>query len=209
MIKNIVFDMGQVLIVFDPDSIIQHFVTEPKDIELIRNEVFEKTEWQELDRGTLIEEDMVPLVCARLPERLHDAAVNLLLHWREYMNPLDNIVPLIQQLKENGYSIFLLSNAGKNMLHYEDKLPVLKYFSGILFSAEVYLLKPEPEIYLKFFERFSLNPLECFFIDDRLENIEAAQKLGMDGFCYAGEVPPLCEALKSAGISVDKILLNR
>ena len=202
MIKNIVFDMGQVLTRFDPDSIIRHFVADPLDVKLIRNEVFEKSEWQELDRGTFMEEDILSAVCARLPERLHSSTSNLLLHWREYMDVLENIVPLIQQLKNNGYSIFLLSNAGKSMLRFTYKLPVLQLFSGILFSAQVYLLKPDPKIYLEFFNRFSLNPTECYFIDDRLDNIETGRKLGMDGFCYGGEILPLYTAMKNAGISV-------
>jgi len=202
MIKNIVFDMGQVLTRFDPNSIIQHFVTDPLDVKLIRNEVFEKSEWQELDRGTFMEEDILPVVCERLPERLHSATSNMLLHWREHMNTLDNIVPLIETLKDNGYSIFLLSNAGKSMLRFTYKLPVLEMFSGILFSGQVYLLKPDPKIYLEFFGRFSLNPTECFFIDDQLDNIETGRKLGMGGFCYAGEIPPLCAAMKNAGIAI-------
>ncbi|HEX3039092.1 MAG TPA: HAD family phosphatase [Caproiciproducens sp.] len=202
MIKNIVFDMGRVLVGFDPDAIIQEFTDDPADIPIIRREVFEKSEWRELDRGTLMEEDMIPLVCARLPERLHSIAEKLLLHWREYMEALDDIVPLARQLQENGYALYVLSNAGKSMLNFKYKLPVLKYFTGTLFSAEVYLLKPEPGIYQEFFKRFSLDPAECFFIDDTPENIEAGKEFGMNGFRYTGEIRPLCEALENAGVSV-------
>jgi haloacid dehalogenase superfamily, subfamily IA, variant 3 with third motif having DD or ED len=202
MIKNIVFDMGRVLVGFDPDAIIQEFTDDPADIPIIRREVFEKSEWRELDRGTLMEEDMIPLVCARLPDRLHSIAEKLLLYWREYMEALDEIVPLARQLQENGYALYVLSNAGKSMLNFKYKLPVLKYFTGTLFSAEVYLLKPELGIYREFFKRFSLDPAECFFIDDTPENIEAGKEFGMDGFRYTGEIRPLCEALESAGVSV-------
>ena len=195
--------MGQVLTAFEPDDFIRHYVTNPEDIRLIRSEAFEKSEWQELDRGTVTEEDVIAPICARLPAHLHAPTTELLLHWREYMTGMDNILPLVRELKENGYSLYLLSNAGKSMVEFTYKIPALQYFSGILFSAEVLLLKPEPEIYLKFFEKFSLKPEECYFVDDRLDNIMAGQALGMDGFCYEGQVAPLRVALCQAGVNLN------
>ena len=203
MIKNIVFDMGQVLTDFNPDYFIRQYVTAPEDIRLLRTEIFESSVWQELDRGSVTEEDIIAPVCDRLPLRLRASAEVLLLHWREHMTGLDNIMPLVLELKEKGYSLFLLSNAGKNMLHFTHKIPALQYFSGILFSGEVLFLKPEKEIYLKFFEKFSLKPQECYFIDDRPENIAAGQALGMDGFCYGGNVAVLRNALRQAGVTLN------
>lgn len=202
MIGNVVFDMGQVLTRFDPDSIIRCFVDSEEDIPLIRREVFEADEWVELDRGILTEESLTPIVCERLPERLCEPVTQLLLHWREHMTALDNMEPLVRDLKGAGYSLYLLSNAGLSMLRFTDRLPALRYFSGTLFSAEVHFLKPGREIYLAFFERFSLNPRECFFIDDQQANIDTARELGMDGFRYTGEPELLRAALKRAGIAL-------
>lgn len=203
MIKNIVFDMGQVLTAFVPEDFIRHYVTEPEDIRRIRAELFENEVWQELDRGTVMEEDIIAPVCARLPSHLHAPTKELLLHWREYMTGLDDIYPTVQELKEKGYSLYLLSNAGKRMLDFTDKIPALQFFNGILFSGEILLLKPEKEIYLKFFERFSLNPRECYFIDDNADNIAAGKALGMDGFCYQRDIKALRAALKDAGVPLD------
>jgi putative hydrolase of the HAD superfamily len=203
MIKNLVFDMGQVLTAFVPEEFIRHYVTEPEDIRRIRAEVFEKEEWQELDRGTVMEEDIIAPLCARLPARLHAPTKELLLHWHEYLTGLDDIYPTVRELKEKGYSLYLLSNAGKAMLDFTDHIPALQFFNGILFSGEVLLLKPEKEIYLKFFERFSLNPQECYFIDDNPDNIAAGKALGMDGFCYQRNVQELRAALKRVGVALD------
>lgn len=200
MIKNIVFDMGGVLTGFDPEEIGSHFCSSKEDIALLRRAIFDTEMWTGLDRGTLVEEDMIAPACALLPERLHGCAEQLLRHWREYMTPLDNLVPLAHELHDTGHPLYLLSNAGKSMLSFTEKLPVLSLFSGILFSAEVLMIKPEPGIYLEFFRRFSLKPEECFFIDDMPENIAAAKRCGMEGFRYGGEVPPLRAALKSAGV---------
>lgn len=202
MIKNIVFDMGQVLVDFDPDFFIEHYVTEPQDARLLRNELFDKSEWVEMDRGTMTEEDLVEPVCARLPERLHFAVKELLLHWQDYMKVLHNLDPLAAELKENGYSLYLLSNASVSIHNFTHKITALQYFNGTFFSADVKYIKPDPTIYRLFFEKFSLNPKECFFIDDRADNIEAGRKLGMEGFVYGGEAQPLREALRGAGVSL-------
>ena len=202
MIRNIVFDMGQVLTGFDPNEIIRVFFDHEADIPLIRKEIFESSLWQDLDRGTLTEQDLIPIVKERLPQRFHSGAEQLLLHWREHMIQLHAVPQLAIELKKAGYPLYLLSNAGKSMFEFKEKLPVLREFSGILFSAEVLLLKPDPKIYQAFFERFSLKPEECFFIDDMSANIEAGRSLGMEGFRYTGEIEPLRAALRCAGVNI-------
>lgn len=202
MIKNIVFDMGQVFVDFDPDFFIEHYVTEPQDALLLRTELFCGSEWVEMDRGTMNEEDLVEPVCARLPERLHFAVKELLLHWQDYMKVLHNLDPLAAELKENGYSLYLLSNASVSIHNFTHKITALQYFNGTFFSADVKYIKPDPTIYRLFFEKFSLNPEECFFIDDRADNIEAGRKLGMEGFVYEGEAQALRAALRGAGVSL-------
>ena len=202
MIKNIVFDMGQWLVDCDPEFFIEHYVTEPQDALLLRTELFCGSEWVEMDRGTMNEADLVEPVCARLPERLHFAVKELLLHWQDYMKVLHNLDPLAAELKENGYSLYLLSNASVSIHNFTHKITALQYFNGTFFSADVKYIKPDPAIYRLFFEKFSLNPEECFFIDDRADNIEAGRKLGMEGFVYGGEAQPLREALRGAGVSL-------
>ncbi len=192
--------MGQVLVDFNPDFFIGHYTQDPEDIRLIRTEVFERGEWVEMDRGTVTEEDIIAPICARLPERLHEAAIGVLLHWQDYMKVLDNILPLVRELKKSGYSLYLLSNASKSIHRFTDKIIALQYFSGTFFSADVHYLKPDKTIYMKFFEKFSLDPRECYFIDDRIDNVEAGRKLGMEGFCYTGDVALLRAALHEAGI---------
>ncbi|MBW7573793.1 HAD family hydrolase [Caproiciproducens faecalis] len=208
MIKNIVFDMGQVLVDFNPDFFISHYAKDPEDIRRIRSAVFETSRWTEIDRGTITEEDLIEPACSVLPERLHAAATELLLHWMDHMQTMDNILPLVRELKENGYPLYLLSNAGKRIHSFTPKITALQYFSGIFFSADVHYIKPDEEIYLKFFEKFSLNPRECYFIDDRAANVEAGQKLGMEGHCYEGDPDVLRTALQENGIFLlDKMIV--
>jgi putative hydrolase of the HAD superfamily len=202
MIKNIVFDMGQVFVDFNPDYFIGHYVTDREDALLLRTELFGKSEWAAMDLGTMTEEDLVEPVCARLPERLHFAVKELLLHWQDYMKVFHNLDPLVAELKQNGYSLYLLSNASVSIHKFTKKITALQYFDGTFFSADVHYIKPDPTIYRLFFETFSLRPEECFFTDDRSDNVEAGRRLGMEGFVYAGEEQPLRDALRRAGVSL-------
>ncbi|TGJ75628.1 HAD family hydrolase [Caproiciproducens galactitolivorans] len=202
MIKNIVFDMGQVFVDFNPDYFIGHYVTDREDALLLRTELFGKSEWVEMDLGTMTEEDLVQPVCARLPERLHFAVKELLLHWQDYMKVFHNLDPLVAELKQNGYSLYLLSNASVSIHKFTKKIMALQYFDGTFFSADVHYIKPDPNIYRLFFEKFSLRPEECFFTDDRADNVEAGRRLGMEGFVYKGEEQPLRDTLRRAGVSL-------
>ena len=79
MIRNIVFDMGQVIIRFDPAVFIdREGITDPTDRQLILNELFRSLEWAQMDSGVLTEETAEPLILARFPDRLKDHVRNLL-----------------------------------------------------------------------------------------------------------------------------------
>ena len=81
MIKNIVFDMGNVLVQFDPELFMDRYSLTGEDRKLIRNEVFRSVEWTMLDRGVIDEEIAEQRILPRLPERLHDAACGLIEKW--------------------------------------------------------------------------------------------------------------------------------
>lgn len=92
---------------------------------------------------------------------------------------------LVTYLKGEGYGLYLCSNASLRMLKcYEDVIPGIRLFDGVLFSAEVKCVKPQKEMYNHLFERFGLRPEECFFIDDQPLNIEGGRVCGMDGYCF-------------------------
>ena len=101
-------------------------------------------------------------------------------------------------LKNQGYRLYLCSNASLRMLDcYQDTIPGIRLFDGVLFSAEVKGVKPQKEMYGHLFRRFGLKPEECFFVDDLPANIQAARECGMDGYCFGdGDVMRLREILK-------------
>lgn len=187
MIKNIVFDMGKVLVGYDAMRVCAHHIPDEKDRETVCTAVFVSPEWVQLDMGVLPEEQAVAQMCGRLPKRLREAARLCMRDWHKYcMWTITEMEPLIRKLKADGYGIYLCSNASLRLLDcYRQVIPAVDCFDGLLFSAEVRCIKPQKEMYLHLFERFGLKPEECFFIDDIPLNIDGAAACGMDGYCFA------------------------
>ena len=202
MIKNIVFDMGNVLLRFDPEFFIQQLGVTPEDGRTLLIQVFRSLEWAQMDRGSLTEKQAAELICQRLPERLHAAAYILTDQWERPIQAIDGSYALVEELKNLGYGLYLLSNASYRQHDYWPLLPCSRFFDGTLISADVKLVKPQPEIYRLLFEKFSLKPEECFFVDDFPPNVEGALYCGMPGAVFNDGVPALRKALRAAGVPV-------
>lgn len=202
MIKNIVFDMGQVLLQWRPQEMIASYNLTCEEETLVLRELFQNVEWVQLDRGVVTEAEVVQRVCARLPEQLHGPVETLTFGWhKRHLIPMPGMAELVRELKEEGYGIYLLSNANLALRSYFPRIPGSECFDGLLVSAEEKLLKPQPEIYYHLYERFNLNPAECFFIDDNPANVEGAILTGMNGFVFRGEMAPLRRALRAVGVN--------
>ena len=202
MIKNIVFDMGNVMIYFDKDVFLDQAGVGGEDRLLLKRTVFESLEWARLDRGSLKEGEAEALMCARLPERLHDKVHYFIWDWDKPLRPVRGMAELVRELKAKGYGIYLLSNAASRQHDYWPDIPGSECFDGTLISADVQLLKPDYAIYRLLCEKFSLDPAECFFIDDNPPNIEAAYCCGIDGAVFHNDVAVLRRDLNKAGIPV-------
>lgn len=202
-IDTIVFDMGQVLIHWQPLALIAHMNLTEKQKELLVTELFQSVEWVQSDHGTISLEQIVTQVCRRLPEDLHPAVEELVLGWwRRPLVPMEGMAELIRELKEKGYKIYLLSNASVDLRKYFHRIPGSEYFDGLMVSAEERLLKPQHEIYHTLYSRFRLEPGRCLFIDDSPANIEGALCTGMDGIIFRGDAARLRRELRQRGVDV-------
>lgn len=204
MIRNILFDMGNVLIRFDRKLFLDRLDVSEADKTTLLREVFANVEWAQMDWGTKTEEMAVENMCKRLPQRLHWAAERLTLHWDEPLLPIDGMYELVEELKEKGYGIYLLSNASVRQHEYWPGIAASKFFDGTLISADVHVVKPQPEIYNLCLEKFDLKAEECFFIDDVAANVEGAIRCGLSGAVFFSDVSRLRKELRGAGVDISE-----
>lgn len=203
MIRNIVFDMGQVMIRFDPEIFMDRAgIHDPDDRRQIRNELFRSVEWAQMDEGTLTEETAEPTIMARMPEKLRGTVRELLYNWAFPREQIPGMEDLVRRLKEAGYSIWLLSNASAMQPKYWQKVSVSRYFDGTLISCDVKVVKPSREIYRLFTEKFSLKPEECLFVDDAPANVAGAIACGWQGIVFHGDAAELERKLLASGINI-------
>ena len=182
--KNILFDMGNVLVTYNPEWVIRQYTEDEELIREVKNIVFNSQEWFLLDAG-LIEEEKAE---RNWMERLSSDKARELAHlsfqnWHLYnMKTIPGTAEIIRAVKENGKEIYLLSNASLRLLSiYKEVIPAVECFSGIFYSAAHKCVKPQDIIYERFLKEYSLNPADCFFIDDLEENISAAKAVGISG----------------------------
>ncbi len=194
--------MGGVLIDYNPEKTLYGmFDRETADILLL--EIFRNQIWADKDRGIIEPKEIMEQKRNSIPAQVFEKTSEMVHNFYPYMPPFEEMPDLIKRLKENGYKIYLLSNASADFHERRKDIPALALFDGVVISADYKLLKPEKEIYLTLFEKFSLKPEECFFIDDVQANIDGAKAAGMDGHCYYhGDVEILKKALKEKGIKI-------
>lgn len=201
MIRNIIFDMGGVLIRWNPEEMLQQFGLPETDRALLRQELFLGVEWIQMDRGILDKEQAIKQVCGRLPDNLHELVKQIVEGWFDsYLIPMPGMAELVRELKCNGYRIFLLSNASHTLRSYFSRIPGAECFESLMVSAEEQYLKPQHEIYECLYRKFALNPAECWFIDDSPANVEGAILTGMQASVFLGDVTRLRRQLHQAGI---------
>ncbi|MBD5149400.1 MAG: HAD family phosphatase [Oscillibacter sp.] len=202
MIKNIVFDMGGVLLDYNPPRFISRLTTDEADAALLLREVFNSAEWFRLDQGTIGQAEAAAAMCSRLPAHLRGAAERLIEWWKLEMQPVEGMAELVAELKDLGCGIYLLSNATVRQPEYFDRLPSARYFDGRFVSAFYKMLKPQYEIYEAMLKEFGLKAEECFFVDDSAANVEGARRAGIAGTVFDGDVERLREVLSRAGVPV-------
>lgn len=201
MIKNIVFDMGNVLIDFNPKQYVDKLnIEDREEKEKVFNAAYLNYKSIYMDYGRITEEEFVNHIVDGIGEKYRDKIAKLIIHWYENLTPIEGMEEVVKDLKEAGYKIYLLSNAGFNQHDYWEKIPAHKYFDGTVVSCDVGEVKPFEGIYKALYEKYDLKPEESFFIDDLIINIFGANRTGMKGYVFTGNVNELRTELDKQGI---------
>ena len=187
MIKNIVFDMGNVLLNYNPQVPLDLFCSSEAEKNTIRKELFEGAEWVEGDLGNITNEEKYRRICARIPEHMHAALKRCVYEWDICMKPLPGAKEFCTVMKQKGYSIYVLSNASDDFYGYFPRFAPLSYFDGIVVSADVHMIKPDGRIYAYLLNQYGIKPQECLFIDDLERNVEAAKGAGLAAEVFLGD----------------------
>lgn len=184
MLKNIIFDFGNVIMNYNPDEILNHYELRPSDHDLLRKIIFESKEWNEIDAGKITEKEATEIFIDRVPGKLKIKVKQIIATWPENVDFYEPVFNYMEKLRQDGYKIYGLSNTGMQFANFVKNSEMGNYFDGYVFSAQEKLMKPDRRIYEKLIARYILKPEESLFIDDLKANTNAAKKLGMQAFTF-------------------------
>lgn len=190
--KHIVFDCGQVLVRFEPAYMVSLYVTDTADAELLERVVFDRAYWDRLDAGTITDEETMETVKARLPERLWDVADRIYYNWIYTIPEIPGMRELILHIKETyGVTTYLLSNISHYFADHAHEVPILELIDHPVYSSRCGFVKPHEDIYRYLCDTYGLDPSDVLFVDDRADNVEAAEKIGIHGYVFDGDTARL------------------
>ena len=194
--KHIIFDLGGVLLRWNPTAFIQdmfpgssvtNFLLDPSVKEI----------WHALDKGLITLQQAVHQLPSWMSPYKFTYFTSAL---AEHMVPLQDGLYIVQLVKQQGYSVYILSDLQEiTFCKIRERYNFFELFNGCIISYQVHAAKPDPEIYSILLKKYNLHPAECLFIDDKIENIQGGQKLGIDGIVCVSPLQ-LATELKHRGI---------
>lgn len=193
---NIIFDLGRVVVRWEPDALIAETFADPVVRTAVRREIIDHPDWLALDRGVLSLHDAVARAAART-----GLSVDIVSGFMRRVPPalvaIPETVGLLYRLKARGHRMFCLSNMQvASIEHLERTYTFWDVFEGMVISCRIHLLKPEPAIYAHLLEQHGIEGAGTVFIDDTAANLAAAAQFGIRGIQF--EHPAQCEARLTA-----------
>ena len=181
MIRNIIFDVGKVLVSYEPDAYMQRLGISKENQKKINEAMFQNKLWDTSDQGLGTPDEFLQKFIAGAPE-LADEITKIHKTVGNTVELFPYAMEWILDLKARGYHVYILSNYSENMLDQtKDKLKFLPLMDGVVFSYKIKKMKPDPEIYEYLCDEYWLEPEESVFIDDRPVNIKEQKPVAFMG----------------------------
>lgn len=189
MIRNIIFDIGGVLIDWDPHYYFDgYFKGDTQREEFFLTEICGREINQWMDKG-MLPDDAGEKMAQLHPEWRREIR-EYIVHWREQIGgEIPDMKAYLQSLKSNGYRLFGLTNwSAVTFRKVMKEFDITGLLEGIVISAEVELLKPDSDIYRLMLDKYGLKANECIFTDDHIENVTGACSVGIRGILFKNKV---------------------
>ena len=198
MIKNIVFDYGNVMIHFEPAYMVGCYVTDPDDAALLTEILFDRLYWDKLDDASITDEEVIEAVKKRVPERLWSVTEKIYYNWIYHLPEMEGMNDLVAYIKNIlGARVFLLSNISKYFAEHACEKHELDVFEKCIFSAIAGHIKPSREMFEYLCRECGIEPSETLFIDDNSNNIAGAEAFGINGYLFDGDSAKLRKYIDS------------
>ena len=183
MIRNIIFDLGKVIINYNQKQIINNFTKKEEEIKYIYDEIFHAPEWELMDIGDITNEEAIDVINKRNEFKYQKLTEEFLHEWYKKQQINRDIVEIAKILKKNGYNLFVLSNMANLTYEYFKNDEFFSLCTGIIISAHEHLIKPDEKVFRLLLDKYKLNAEECLFIDDdpSEQNYKTANKIGIQG----------------------------
>ena len=186
MIKNVIFDLGKVLINNDPSEYLRKYGYDEEKYQALLDAIWTDSLWGDMDIAKYESfKDIIEIYVEKYKELELELRRFFAEDWMELYVAYDDTVKFYNEVYEQGYDIYLLTNFSKDGYEYiSNKFDFFKKAKGAVVSSHLKIAKPDIRIYQYLLETYNLNPDECIFIDDSVANIKAAKELGIHGIVY-------------------------
>ena len=203
MYKNVIFDIGGVMVDFNPkDFLLERFCNSATE-EKVYNLTFGSEIWKKLDAGlcTRYEGNQAMLEAAKAEHCVFEVQ-EVLENWTTILHLRRRMVELVRRLKNHGYCVYYLSNIPEDTLDLLMKRGLEGVFDGGVASCDVHINKPDPRIYQELLNKYHLIASECIFIDDSRANVQTAFQLGMNSIQMKESVDTLVRSLATCNVTL-------
>lgn len=181
MVKNVIFDIGNVILNFDLNYILPKFTKNSDEQNFIVDNIINSPEWlgySLIDTGYITKENAIAIVQDRTNHKNDNLIESFWNNYNNYSLVDNRVIELIKNLKLRGYKIYLLSNINEHTFINVEKSGLFDIVDGYVLSYKEHQVKPYVAIYETLLNRYELMASECLFIDDNEKNIKTAQELG-------------------------------
>ena len=181
---DILLDMGNVLLEWNKDKILQGISDTKKDYLILDKSIFQSGLWERLDLGTMSREELVLKVVSMIGRTYQKKVEEVIWNWPSYIDIYREVFPVLSELKKKGDRIFVLSNTSKVFydLLEEQLSPIKELLDGFVLSCDIKAIKPDLAMFKEILDKYQLDPANCVFLDDIEDNTIAAEKLGIKAY---------------------------